>query len=109
MEVLRQRVETSNGLLLVGETGSDWLRDIQHVRNIVPAVWIIGCGEVLVKHARPILLEEANKRVAAWSSIQPQREGIFSWVATGFEEPVKDVYLGRLNTDPQICIHTHIG
>lgn len=72
MKIFRQRIEASNTLLLVAEPRPHWLRNVQHVRDIVPAVWVVCCGEIFIKHTRTVFLEESNERIAARPAIQPQ-------------------------------------
>jgi hypothetical protein len=42
MEVFGKRVKAANSLLLVTETHTNRLRDIQHIRDITPAVRIVN-------------------------------------------------------------------
>jgi hypothetical protein len=57
MEVFGPRVEAADTLLLVTESSTNGLRDVQHVGYIVPAVRVVGCRQVLSEHARPVLFE----------------------------------------------------
>jgi MinD superfamily P-loop ATPase len=57
MEVFGPRVEAADTLLLVTESSTNGLRDVQHVGYIVPAVRVVGCRQVLSEHAWPVLFE----------------------------------------------------
>lgn len=60
MEVFGPRVEAANTLLLVAETDTDRLGDVQHIRNIIPAVRVVHSRQVIIDHARSIFFEQAD-------------------------------------------------
>ena len=93
MKVFRERIETSYTLLLVAETCSYRLRDIQHVGDIVPAVRIVLRGDVFVNVAGSIFFEKTNQRVATRSTIEPEGEWIICWIVPTLKEPVEYVNL----------------
>ena len=80
-------------MLLVTEACANWLGDVQHVGDIVPAVGVIVRRQVVVQHARSILLKQTNKTVRAWTTIKPESKRVLIWVIAGLEEPVEDVDL----------------
>jgi hypothetical protein len=61
VEVLGEGVEASNALLLVTETRTNRLGNVQHVGDVVPAVWVVNCRQVVINHARSVLFEKANE------------------------------------------------
>jgi hypothetical protein len=69
VEVLRVRVEAANALFLVTETCAHGLRDVQHVGDIVPAVWVVLSRQVIIDHARSVLFEKTDQRVGSWAYV----------------------------------------
>lgn len=63
MEVFRQWVEAANTLLLVAVAHSNRLGDVQHVGNVVPAVWVVRCRQVVIDHTRSVLFEQADQAI----------------------------------------------
>jgi hypothetical protein len=93
MEVLGPRIEAADALLLVAETYSDWLGDVQHIRHIAPRIGVVRCRQVLSEHTRSVLLEQPDERIRTRSAIEPECEGIFSRLVPRLEEPEEDMDL----------------
>jgi len=71
MKIRRPGIDAANALLLVAESCTDGLRDVQHIGNVVPAVRVVRGRQILSQHARSILFKETNQRIRSWPTIKP--------------------------------------
>jgi len=98
VKVFRPRVEAANTLLLVTKACADGLGDVQHVGNVVPAVRVVNRCQILVNTARSIFFEEPDQRIRTWSTIEPERKGVFGRIVARFEKPIEYVDLYCLDS-----------
>jgi hypothetical protein len=109
----------------IGESNSNRLRKKDHIRNLIPRIWIQRSGQILGDVARTQLckqsawyplpkaetptLEQSNQGIAAGPAVQPQRYWIVSRIPTRLEEPEEGVDIWCQVDEAGVGVHAWGG